>query len=273
MTVKSNGHSKFSVIFAIQSMDHMKRILVFSITLGLFSLFFTNCKDEDPKPFKQIVSLEINHTWGDSAFKLNKTYFWDHINRTDTITPTKLIYHINHLKLLTEDSQEIAADFTYYMFNFEENSFLPKNISFTTPKEGVNYYVNSLEFTVGVADSVVNADNQLGSQFISPMYWGMIQGYINFKFEALNPKVSALIYHIGGYLPPFQNARKVRVVFNKPYLLNQTNLLTINADIFKFLSSVNSIDIEKVNLIHEPNTDSKILADNIPSIFSFKSLK
>lgn len=251
----------------------MKNILKLTLILFSSTLVLFNCKDEDPKPFKQTVALEINHTWGDSALVLNKTYFWDRINRTDTITPTKLIYHINHLKLFTEDSQEIAADYTYYMFNFEENIFLPKNISFTTPREGVKYYVNSIEFTIGVEDSTVNADNLLGSQFISPMYWGMIQGYINFKFEALNPKVSALIYHIGGYLPPYKNSRKVRIAFNKPYLLNQNNILTLNADIFKFFSSVNSIDIEKINLIHEPNANSKILAANISSIFSFKSLK
>jgi hypothetical protein len=251
----------------------MKNYLKIILFIAFTSILLYNCKDEDPKPFKQNVALEIKHTWGDSDLVLNKSYFWDHVNRTDTITPTKLIYHINHLKLLTEDSQEIAADYTYYMFNFEENSFLPKNITFTTPKEGVKYYVNSIEFTIGVADSAVNADNLLGGQFISPMYWGMIQGYINFKFEALNPKVSALIYHIGGYLPPYQNSRKVRIAFNKPYLLNQNNLLTLNADIFKFLSSVNSVDIEKVNLIHEPNAESKLLAENIPSIFSFLSLK
>jgi len=251
----------------------MKIIFKLSLVFVLTTAFLINCKDEDPKPFKQTVDLNIDYTWGDSNFVLNKTYFWDQANRTDTITPTKLIYHINHLKLFTEDSQEISANHTYYMFNFEENSYLPERIAFQTPKEGVKYYVNSLEFTIGVSDSAVNADNLLGSQFISPMYWGMIQGYINFKFEALTPKVSALIYHIGGYLPPYQNARKVRITFDKPYLLNQNNTLSLKADVFKFISSVNSIDIEKVNLIHEPNADSKLLADNIPSIFSFKSLK
>ena len=107
------------------------------------------------------------------------------------------------------------------------------------------------------------------------MYWGMIQGYINFKFEALSPQApnTALIYHIGGYTKPYINSRKVKVVFDKPYYLNKENSLTISADIFRLFYAVNQIDIKTTDLIHSPNDNSVLIADNMAKLFGFKSFK
>lgn len=250
----------------------------FKYIVPLFSIAFvftSGCKDDDPKPFKQNVALHISHEWNDSLLVLNKSYFWSHDSKIDTITPTTLIYHINNLTLYTQDSLRIDANLPYYMIDYDAKSVLPSDISFTTPKEGVKYYVTSLEFTIGVADSLTSLTGALNSTFVSPMYWGMIQGYINFKLDALSPQTNTgtLFYHIGGYRKPYYNSRRVKVIFDKPYYLNKENTLTISANIDKLFNSAHKLDITNVNQVEVPNDDSKLIADNMAKMFSFKSLK
>jgi len=248
----------------------MKIPLKLIVSLCVLILVINSCKDEDPKPFKQNVSLEIEHTWNDSILSFDSTYVWEHDFKKDTISPTTLIYHINHLTLFTTDSLKITSNQTYYMVDFGSKAVLPENISFRTPTEGIKNYIFAMEFTIGVADSLTNAAGLLNSQFVAPMYWGLISGYINFKFEAKTPK-STLLYHIGGYKLPYYNARKIKIVFNKPYYLSEQNTLTISSDILKLFNAVNVIDPEKISEIQEPNKDSQRMADNFSGIFSFKS--
>lgn len=236
------------------------------------AVMFQSCKDDDPKPFKQVVKLKIEHIWGDTDFILNSVYVLDTTTKADTLIPSRLIYHINHLKLFTEDSVQIDADHEYYMYNHEEKKFYPEDISFTTPQEGVKYYVNSIEFTIGIEDSLTSVNNLLSGFFTSPMYWGMIMGYVNFKFEATSPQVNTVIYHVGGYLDPYKNFRTIRLSFKTPYLLEKQNILTLQADIYKVFNAKNVIDIHQFNDIHAPNDNSVKVADNISKMFSFKSI-
>ena len=233
------------------------------------------CKDDDPKPFKPIVSLQINHTWNDSSLVLNQPYYWKHDFKTDTIIPTTLIYHINHLTLNTQDNQKIDADLPYYMVDYGDKKIMPNNISFTAPRDGVKYYITSLEFTIGIADSLANATGALNSIFVAPMYWGMIQGYINFKFDALSPQLpsNVLMYHIGGYTKPYYNFRRIKVDFDKPYYLNEANSLTISCDILKLFNSKYKIDLTTTHQVETVNEDSKIIADNMAEMFKFDNIK
>ncbi len=262
-----------SIYFASQF--YMHRLSKIILLFPLLVLIICGCRDDDPKPFKQKVALQIIHKWNDSLLELNKPYIWEHDFTIDTITPVTLIYHINNLSLITQDSQEIKADKPYYMVDFNLNTVFPENISFTTPKDGIKYYVNALEFTIGIADSLTNVKGLLNSIFITPMYWGMINGYINFKFEAESPQVltNTLIYHIGGYKKPYDNSRSVRVVFDKPYYLNKENTLTLSANIFKLFKSAHQIDISKIDLIELPDANSKLIADNMAKMFGFGSFK
>ncbi len=243
--------------------------------MAILSLLLTYCKDDDPKPFKPSVEMSIEHTWNDSSLKLNKAYVWEHDFQIDSIIPSTLIYHINHLRLLTQDSLAIDANKEYYMVDYEDKQVYPEQIRFNAPLEGVKYYVTSLEFTLGVADSLANSTGKLNSLFIAPMYWGMIQGYIGFKFEALSPQApdKALIYHIGGYTKPFYNARRIRLNLKTPFLLNRDNQLVISANIFKIFKSKHEVDIRSIDKIHLPDANSVIIADNAAEIFSIKRLK
>lgn len=56
--------------------------------LAILFVFATGCKNDDPKPFKPIVTLQINHIWNDSNLVLNQPYYWTHDSKIDTIIPT-----------------------------------------------------------------------------------------------------------------------------------------------------------------------------------------
>jgi len=251
----------------------MKPSIKLIVLIALLPFLFFQCTENETKPSSQLVKLNIEYTWDNNPFLLNKAYIWDKGIRKDTITPTKLIYHINNLRLITSDNEKISSKQMYYMFDFEQNTYLPEAIAFNTAADDKQYTITAVEFTLGIADSATNANMLLGNLFPSPMYWGMVQGYINFKFEALSPKVNAIIYHIGGYLAPYKNSRTLKLSFDKPYLLNKENSLTLSADLFKLFNSKHSIDLETVNLVHAPNDQSVLIADNMAEIFSFKSLK
>lgn len=80
---------------------------------------------------------------------------------------------------------------------------------------------SSLSFIVGV-DS---ADNCSGAQSgaldpVNGMFWAWNTGYIFLKLEGRTPSSTApghlFEYHIGGYLPPWNNIMQVLLPFDKP---------------------------------------------------------
>lgn len=239
----------------------------------LFFSLFISCRDSDPKPYKQTVLLKINHTWKDSNLVLNKQYFWDRTFRIDTISIKKISYHINNLKLKTIDSLVVDAQSTYYLIDINQNKTFPQDIIFNTPLEGVKYYISSIEFTIGIEDSLTNLNNKLLSLFSNAMFSDSIKGYINFNLEGSSNGSKILDYKIGGYIAPYKNSRRIKLFFSKPFLLNRNNELSVKADIFKFFKSKNQIDIENVYYVEKPNNDSKMIADNIAKIFNIESIK
>lgn len=250
-------------------MFRLLKITTFILTIAAFA----GCRDDDPKPFKQTVYFKISHTWKDSNLVKNSENYWDRSFRIDTISVKYLSYHINNLRLKTTDSLVVDAQSQYYIVDFSLNKTFPDDIVFVTPLEGVKYYVCSLEFTIGVEDSITNLNKLLTPIFSNPMYSDSVKGYVNFALEGYSPSVKILNYKVGGYINPYKTSRRVKLTFAKPFLLNRTNTLSIKADIFKLFKSKNQIDIETLNNVEKPNKDSKTLADNIAQIFSIESIK
>lgn len=246
--------------------------IVFIYLFTIFS-FLLSCRDNDPKPYKQKVLLTINHTWKDSALIGDKQYYWDRTFRIDTISIKNISYHINNLRLKTTDSLIVDAQEQYYLFDFFQKKIMPNEIIFITPKEGVKYYVCSIEFTIGIEDSISNINNIFKTTFTNPNYSDSIKGYINFSLEGYSPLSKILDYKIGGYITPYKTARRVKLMFTKPFLLNRNNELKLKADIFKFFKSKNQIDIETTYKVEKPGNDSKMIADNIAKIFSIDYIK
>lgn len=247
---------------------HLK-IAIFVLVISVI----VSCNDDDPKPFKQTVNLIITHKWKDSALKLNKENYWDRSFRIDTISVNNIIYHINNLRLKTTDSLIVDAHSQYYMVDLLQNKTFPQDIAFETPLEGVKYYICSIEFTIGIEDSITNLKNTLSTLFPNPMYSDSIKGYINFNFEGYSNKINSIKYKVGGYVNPYKNSRRIKLTLNKPFLLNRYNTLSLKADIFKLFKSKNQIDIETLNYVEKPDNDSKKLAENIATIFSVESFK
>lgn len=234
----------------------------FAILLG-FIPFIHACDPPDPpgKPDTKELSIRIKHVFNDTStlFRLNGSYI-DPVSG-DTLVPTTLQYHINQFELKTESGKTIALTPKYLMFDLESG---PDQILLRTMPE-TDEKISSISFTLGVEDSSVNASGYLNTIFTAPMYWGMINGYIHYKFEGnllSNPPITVVL-HAGGYLEPYKLSRRITMNLKQAIDLSASNQrVTLYSDFSKYLKGVNSIDLKTVNLIHQPNEDARKIADN-----------
>lgn len=250
-------------------MKKLTFLLSLSFLLSVYSLESCGPDHPDPKPPKN-VKIQIHHIFGNDStpFKLNGAYI-EKISG-DTFTPTTLVYHINHFELsnASGDIIRLSKDNPYRMIDLaDESSLLTINESFGEPKNSFT----TLSFYIGVEDSLTNDQGLLNSVFTSPMYWGMINGYIHFKLEGnlhTQPQKSVVL-HVGGYMEPYKLARKITIPLNSPLDFSKGDaLLTIDVDLQRYFDGVNKINMNTVNLIHQPGDDAAKIADNWSGMFS-----
>jgi hypothetical protein len=240
----------------------LKALLLILIT----ALLFQSC-DTPPVDLIQEIHLKINvnHVFGSSnvPFELEKDYYITSMN--DTIKPTTMIYHINNFELSNDNGDRLAFEYSYALVDLlDKNSFallnktLPSNKSFS-----------KLSFTVGVEDSLINKNGILNTLFASPMYWGMTNGYIHFKLEGLikGGSSSTAVLHVGGYLAPFQLAKRITVNLASPISGGASIPVQLEMDMSKYF---NGIDLDMINSIHQPSEDARKISDNWPLIFQAK---
>lgn len=232
------------------------------ILMAAFS-FLNACDPVDPPitPQKNELSLRVKHVFSDTStlFQLNHAYK-DPVSG-DSIIPTTLQYHINHFELKTESGKTISLSPTYLMFDLESG---PDQILLTSRPE-TDEKITAISFILGVEDSAVNASGYLNTIFTAPMYWGMINGYIHYKFEGnlmSNPPITVVL-HAGGYLEPYKLSRKITIQLKQPVDLSNANqMVTFYSDFSKYLKGTHTIDLKTVNLIHQPSEDARKIADN-----------
>ncbi|MBI1305519.1 MAG: hypothetical protein GC181_02765 [Bacteroidetes bacterium] len=243
-------------------------LFAFGLAALLFSISLSGC-DDDPKPIDtdpHKITVTMNHVWGSSALHLED---WNTTSNNDSFQLTKLIYHINNFELIDADGNATPADEKWFMVNSEENM----NPTFTMGDLD-NKEFTAIRFTIGVEDSTVNADGMLNSLFTDPMYWGMANGYINFKLEGKSPSATSqgVVLHVGGYLFPNMAIAHVTVNFDSGKILSSQlgkNKLTLNADLSEYFHSPNTIDLAQINLIHMPGEDAIKISENWQTMFSF----
>jgi len=145
------------------------------ITVCLFA-----CKPEkEPDHAPSLLEIEIVHHWKGELIDLNKKFYVTDLG--DSLKISTLIYHINNFSFGINGNKEMKNQ-GYFMVDEELGE--SKKISFSLGEsEGT---LSKLNFTIGVEDSTVNETGALNPIFLNPMYWGMVQGYINFKLEVLN---------------------------------------------------------------------------------------
>jgi hypothetical protein len=248
----------------------MGRILFVGLLFGLvFS--FTACDSDDAKPDPvnlpvYNVQVQIKHIFGGQSLALNEEIY--ETANGDTVSFTRLVYHLNKFKFFS-DSGIVERPDLYFLVDAEDENTL--TLAFDSLDDMA---FDSVQFTVGVADSVDNADGLLNSMFTDPMYWGMINGYINMKLEGRSSSVvsdSVYILHIGGYMGDYKLSSTVSLDFAGSKLQNKLgkNILSLDVDLSEYFQNPNSFDIGINNRIHSPNDSAKMISENWPSMFEF----
>lgn len=113
-----------------------------------------------------------------------------------------LKFYISNLSFLDSNETFFQPKTQFYLIDFEEPSIHPIDINFPE-----NFTPSTMHFTLGI-DSATNVAGVMGGALdpMKGMYWTWQSGYINFKIET-----PQLIYHIGGYSPPFNCAREISI--------------------------------------------------------------
>ena len=238
----------------------MKKLLIALITLG----FVAGC-DDDPDPVKtdSPIEITIQHLWNTSAFELNT---WYTTAQGDSFSPTTLNYHINHIDLIDADGMATeVADWD--LINFEKSGDKMFTVSDVPDK-----VFKKIRFTIGVEDSVANADGELNDNFVDPMYWGMAMGYINLKLEGksmMNGSEGNVYFHIGGYVGANQTARTIELDFPSDVRgFVGENTVGVNFDVEDFFHSPNPISLATTNDVQTTGSTAVMISENWDSMFS-----
>jgi len=241
-----------------------------SILLSVFALTFilSSCNPDDPEPVdlpKFPITINIDHVFGDNDLVINGNF--DTTANGDSFQLTKLIYHINTFTFYNAAGTAILEDPSYFMVDLENPESFKFELS-EIPEEA-----DSVSFYIGVADSAVNANGELATLFTDPMFWGMINGYINVKLEGNSPNVDngAVVLHVGGYLGATKNYKKIGLSLSssRPKSVLGSNTVNLQWDLANYFHGPNLIDLSVTNLIHNPVGDAQLIAENWHDIMSF----
>lgn len=248
------------------------RLFSFLILTGTV---LVGCDDEDVKPDqpdlpKYGIQVQLNHQFDGSSLQTDQEIYVT--ANDDTVSVTRLMYHINKFRFFS-DSGIVERPDLYFLVDLDNSESL--NLDFDSLN---NWQFDSVQFNIGVMDSIDNYDGVLNDKFTDPMYWGMINGYINVKLEGrCNSVASDSVYllHIGGYTGNYKLAQTVTVDFNGKKLESSLgkNILKINVDLKEFFENPNTIDIATTNRVHKPNDAAKSISENWPSMFSFSGIQ
>lgn len=242
------------------------------VAFSMVMLTTSSC-DDDPDPMdppKQDITVMLNHEWNGSLLKNNNWYV---TNNSDSFQLTKMTYHVNHFQFKDEEGNWHDAKDTWFMVNSETTMSPVFNMGNLDGKS-----VIAVRFDIGVADSAINASGELNNYFTDPMYWGMANGYINFKLEGKSPSVSnqGVVLHIGGYKSPYKAYSTVEIDFpsgKKLVGLTGSKALSLDVNLAEFFFNPNNIDLKTTNELQTPGAMAVSISQNWPDMFTFKSIQ
>ena len=178
----------------------------------------------------------------------------------DTVSITLFRFYITQVQYVFEDSSTFSEPNSYHLLDAEKEESLSFNI-----KNIPNKKIQFLTFNIGV-DSLANVSGAMSGDLdpIKGMYWAWNTGYINAKIEgkssSCHTQKNVFEFHIGGYLPPFQTMRKVKLLAKD----TESTVFTIETDVRQWFSK---IKLNEMNSVLLPNKTAMIVADNYAQMF------
>jgi hypothetical protein len=182
--------------------------------------------------FSQPFQLRIQPVFADEIIVLEKPL---HIGNGDSMTISTLKYYLGDFEFW-KNGQLVIVDKTYHLLDLEEPNSL--HLIFDLPEKAG---FDSLCFNLGT-DSLTNTAGVMGGDLdpTKGMFWTWQSGYINLKLEGISsrcPTRGGLFeFHLGGYFPPFQTVRRVKINVGRVWNPSDVN---INFNLAPFFHSVN----------------------------------
>ena len=199
----------------------MIMLIKFFISLLIVNLY-------TPSSEKIDVLIQLNYNI--EKIVLNKAY---QNNYADNFSINKLQFYISDLRFYSQNKEVLEYHKKYILIDIEnENSLkisIPSNLMF-----------DQVLFNIGI-DEETNKTGAKGGDLdpIHGMYWTWNSGYINFKLEGLYNNNNEFMFHVGGFMKPYNTLQKVKINKAKEH----NNKLELNFD--RFLNSLD-FNLDKI---------------------------
>lgn len=181
-------------------------------------------------PSSEKIDVLIQLNYNNEKIVLNKAY---QNNYADNFSINKLQFYISDLRFYSQNKEVLEYHKKYILIDIEnENSLkisIPSNLMF-----------DQVLFNIGI-DEETNKTGAKGGDLdpIHGMYWTWNSGYINFKLEGLYNNNNEFMFHIGGFMKPYNTLQKVKINKAKEH----NNKLELNFD--RFLNSLD-FNLDKI---------------------------
>lgn len=206
--------------------------------------------------FSQPFSLHVQPVFSGKKIVLEQAFRGEN---GDTLAVQTLKFYLGNFEF-RKNGYVVFAEKTYRLIDLEDEKSLA--LVFNFPEKAT---FDSLYFDLGT-DSLTNSAGVMGGD-LDPargMFWTWQSGYINLKLEGFSSRCPAragmFMFHLGGFLPPFQTVRRVVLPFSKP--VNSR----INFDLAPFFQSV---DWAQKPGIMSPGMEAVRLMDVLAAGFHF----
>lgn len=261
----------------------MKHFCFLSLVLILWS-----CKKD---PATQVAGAITQGTLTQNDVKVNVTNVADHLvlqlsppgpyNSSmttyvnlhgDTFSVSKFKYFVSNIKLRRPDGGYFVEPESYHLVDAADSNGTCKFVLKNVP---IGNYI-SMEFLIGVDSARNTSGAQTGAlSQDDDMYWSWNQGYIFFKMEGYSNSAPAaafnnLEYHVGGFVPPFSNIRKVSLPFTQNALivdLDHVSKLYLKANIQELFRNPDTVNVATMPIVTTASA-ARLLSTNYSDMFS-----
>ncbi|MDB9712509.1 hypothetical protein OAA78_02365 [Flavobacteriaceae bacterium] len=197
---------------------------------------------------EEITELLIQLNYNKNKLTLNKSYKNNHV---ENFRINKLQFYISNLKFYYQKKEVLEYHKDYILVDLENES----SLKISVPSK---LLFDQIRFNLGI-DEETNRSGAKGDDLdpVHGMYWTWNSGYINFKIEGLYDEDNEFLFHLGGFMKPYNTLQKIKINISN----ENRNKLVLNFDTF-----LNSLDFN-INKILSPGKDavksSNLLAKSI----------
>jgi hypothetical protein len=244
----------------------MKQMFYYLLFMPLLCLGFAGSIHPSPEPGS--LKIIIDPVFGKYPLILsNRPYV---SGSGDTVFIDLFRFYISGLKLKNANS-DVAENNSYHLVD----AVVPGSLTITFKDIPEGTY-SALNFLLGV-DSLANVSGAMSGDLdpAKAMYWAWNTGYIMAKLEGHSPACPALHhafeFHIGGYLPPYQTARKISLAIPSLKIEGgKERIIQIKADAAEWFISPSVVRLHEINSVTIPGKQACRIADNYSDMFSIQ---